>query len=176
MGTPRGPTRPRLVHDRGRRRWLRDSARALRHARVREEPHRTRYPAAVGCRAAAAGAGSARAHSGREADPDRELDPGRRCARQWHRVWLVLVSQERHRDKRCAAGDATRERRDIADGGKTYTTIDRITGPLAAARLLAAVVVDIVSDSAPDKAAATRVRLQASAAPGIARLQLNGVF
>jgi len=91
---------------------------------------------------------------------------------------LYLSAKSDIENTRCGAGDAAceRERRDIADRGKTYTTIDRIAGPLAAASLLAAIVVYVVSDTAPDTQAASRLRLQAQAAPGVAQLQLQGVF
>ena len=91
---------------------------------------------------------------------------------------LYLSAKSDIENTRCSAGDAAceRERRDIADRGKTYTTIDRIAGPVAAASLLAAVVVYIVSDSAPDDAQASQLRLHASAAPGVAEVQLRGRF
>lgn len=91
---------------------------------------------------------------------------------------LYLSAKSEIENKRCSAGDAAceRERRDIADRGKTYTTIDRIAGPVAAASLLAAIVVYVVSDSTPDKSSASRLRFDASAAPGAAAVQLRGTF
>jgi hypothetical protein len=91
---------------------------------------------------------------------------------------LYLSAKSEIESKRCSAGDATceRERRDIADRGKTYTTIDRIAGPVAAASLLAAIVVYVVSDPTPDKASASRLYFHASAAPGVAEAQLSGRF
>lgn len=90
--------------------------------------------------------------------------------------FLYLSAKSDLEAKRCSAGDATceRERRDIADRGKTYTTIDRIAGPIAAASLIAAVVVYVVSD--PPEQQASRLRLDASAAPGSAAVQLSGHF
>jgi hypothetical protein len=91
---------------------------------------------------------------------------------------LYLSAKSDIENQRCSAGDGAceRERRDIADRGKTYTTIDRITGPVAAASLLAAIVVYVISDPAPDKQASSRVHFQASAGPDAAQVQLGGRF
>ena len=91
---------------------------------------------------------------------------------------LYLSAKSEIESKRCGAGDATceRERRDIADRGKTYTTIDRIAGPVAAASLLAAIVVYVVSDGVPDKSSASRLHFHANAAPGVFEAQLGGRF
>jgi hypothetical protein len=91
---------------------------------------------------------------------------------------LYLSAKSDIEAKQCGAGDALceRERRDISDRGKTYTTIDRIAGPVAAASLLAAIVVYAISDDAPEKASASRLHFDASAAPGAAHVQLSGQF
>jgi hypothetical protein len=91
---------------------------------------------------------------------------------------LYLAAKSDIEAKRCDAGDAVceRERRDIADRGKTYTTIDRIAGPVAAASLLAAIIVYVVSDGPAEKASASRLHFHASAVPGAAEVQLSGHF
>lgn len=91
---------------------------------------------------------------------------------------LYLSAKSDIENTRCGAGDdaCERERREIADRGKTYTTIDRITGPLAAASLLAAIVVYVVSDPSPEHARDKRLQLRAAAAPGVVEAQLSGRF
>lgn len=91
---------------------------------------------------------------------------------------LYLAAKSDLEEKQCSASDAAceRERRAIASRGKTYTTIDQIAGPVAAASLVAAVIVYAVSDPAPDTDSSARLRLQPLASVHGAQLELSGQF
>jgi hypothetical protein len=90
---------------------------------------------------------------------------------------LYLSAKSDIEQKRCGPGDTSceSERRDIASRGKTYTTIDQISGPLAAASLLAAVIV-YAATPAPERPSTARLHWQAGASPHALRVQVSGSF